>query len=84
MKKTALFLLILFVFVSCKNDKTSEALAMLKQAADKLPDVSEVQYHYAASLLKSGKEKEARQILEKLLESGKSFDGREEARRLLE
>ena len=54
----------------------------LKQAMKKLSGVPEVRYHYAVALLKSGEEKEALQMLGKLLEENRSFEGRDEAERL--
>ncbi len=44
----------------------------------------EVQYHYAIALLKSGEEEPARKILGKLLRSGKSFEGREAAEKIMQ
>ena len=56
---------------------------MLEQALKALPQVPEVQYHYAVALMRTGEEQEARQMLEQLLETGKQFEGREEVKRLL-
>jgi len=56
---------------------------ILEQVMKDLPGVPEVRYHYAVALLKSSEENEARKILGKLLEDGKSFEGREEAEQLL-
>ena len=66
-----------------KNNKTAEALTLLKQAANKLPDVPEVQYHYAKALFSSGDTVAATKILKSLVESGKAFDGRNDAKKLL-
>jgi len=70
-------------WILLKNNKTAEALTMLKRAADKLPDVHEVQYHYAKALYSSGDAAAARKILKPLIESGKAFDGRSDAKRML-
>ena len=66
-----------------KNNKTAEALPILKRAADRLPDVPEVQYHYARALFLSGDKTAARKILAPLVRSGKAFDGRTDAEKML-
>ena len=66
-------------WILLKNNKTTEAHTMLKQAAEMLPDVAEVQYHYAKVLYRTGDTAQARGILETLIESGKDFDGRSDA-----
>lgn len=70
-------------WILLKNNKIAEALTMLKQAAAKLPDVPEVQYHYAKALFKSGDAAAAKRVLEPLIESGKVFDGRNDAEKML-
>ncbi|MEE9302497.1 MAG: XrtA/PEP-CTERM system TPR-repeat protein PrsT [Thiotrichaceae bacterium] len=56
---------------------------LLKQAMEKLSTVSEVRYHYAVALLKSGKKRQAQQMLKKLLNEDKSFVGHEDAQQIL-
>mgnify|MGYP000577697859 CR=1 FL=1 len=70
-------------WILLKNNKTAEALIMLKQAAKKLPGVPEVQYHYAKALFNSGDTDAAVAILKPLIESGKVFDGRIDAEKML-
>jgi len=70
-------------WILLKNNKTSEAHTMLKQAAEMLPDVPEVQYHYAKALFKTGDVAAANRILKPLIESGKAFDGRIDAEKIL-
>jgi len=70
-------------WILLKNNKTSEAHTMLKQAADMLPDVPEVQYHYAKALIRTGDTAAATRILKPLIESGKAFDGRIDAEKML-
>jgi len=70
-------------WILLKNDKLSEALTMLKQAADKLPGVPEVQYHYAKALYMSGDKAAAKKILKPLIASGKDFDGRIDAEKIV-
>jgi putative PEP-CTERM system TPR-repeat lipoprotein len=60
-----------------------EGLRYLREAASAMPDVGEVQYHYAAALQQTGNESAARQILEKALAKRDHFRGRDDAERLL-
>ena len=70
-------------WILLKNNKLSEALSMLKLAAGNLPGVPEVQYHYAKALYLSGDKTAARKILKPLIASGKEFDGRTDAEKML-
>jgi len=60
-----------------------KGLRVLEQAIRQLPDVPEVQYHYAVALMKTGDKAKAQQLLQKLLDSGAAFEGQDDARRLL-
>jgi len=53
-------------------------------ASGKLPKVQEVSYHLAVAKLELGEKSEARAILQELLNSGKNFDGKENAQTLLD
>jgi putative PEP-CTERM system TPR-repeat lipoprotein len=57
---------------------------VLKQAVAQAPDNPEIQYHYAAALLKSGRKDEGIRMLEKLISNNKAFSGRDDARQILE
>ena len=67
-----------------QQGQVDKGRGLLKQAMQKLPDVPEVQYHYAVALLKSGEKTEARKLLNQLLQSEGSFAGREDIPALLE
>lgn len=61
------------------------ALDVLKLAAEKQPNAKEVQYHYIAALVASGKrDKDVQQILEDILSTDQEFNGKKEAQQLLE
>jgi cellulose synthase operon protein C len=60
-----------------------ESLPYLREAASAMPDVGEVQYHYAVALQQTGDESAARHVLEKTLAKRDRFHGRDEAERLL-
>ena len=70
-------------WILLKNNKKLEALTILKPAAAMLPDVPEVQYHYANALFETGDTAAAERILKPLVESGKAFEGRADAERML-
>ncbi|MBT8438481.1 MAG: tetratricopeptide repeat protein, partial [Gammaproteobacteria bacterium] len=57
---------------------------VLEQALQGLPDVAEVQYHYAVALAKTGETIEAKKRLKLLLQKQQSFTGIEDARVLLQ
>ena len=59
------------------------ALGLLRQAAEKMPEARDVQYHLAAALAQSGKKAESREILERILGTELVFSARQEAQRLL-
>ena len=66
-----------------QQGQVAKGKRILEQVMKSLPEVPEVQYHYAVALLKSGEEKEARKILGRLLEETRSFEGREAAEQLM-
>ena len=71
-------------WILLQNGQTDKAVALLKQAADAMPGVADVQYHYAVALHQAGDRQQARKLLQSLLDSGVRFEGREQARRLLQ
>ncbi|SFP45877.1 putative PEP-CTERM system TPR-repeat lipoprotein [Nitrosomonas cryotolerans] len=61
----------------------TRALPLLEKAAFLAPEASEIQYHHAFGLVKSGDRTKARDILEKLLVSDKNFPRFNDAQALL-
>lgn len=70
-------------WILIEQGNTARGLPLLQKAVSLAPDVEEIRYHFAAGLVKSGDKAKARNELEKLLSSGRSFPNREEARALL-
>jgi tetratricopeptide (TPR) repeat protein len=59
------------------------AATLLKEASEKLPASSEIRYHYAMALLKTGDKQGARHELTQALAGNPTFEGVEEARKTL-
>jgi tetratricopeptide (TPR) repeat protein len=70
-------------WILVKQARVDEGLKILEKAIKVLPNTPEVQYHYAVALLRTGHAAQAKKILGNLLESSKSFEGREDAENLL-
>lgn len=66
-----------------QQGQVDKGVRLLEKAFSALPEVAEVQYHYAVALIESGKDDKGREILGKLLDSNKSFEGREAAEQLM-
>ncbi len=66
-----------------EQGNTARGLEMLQRAAAQAPRNTEIRYHLAAALAKSGEKAKARKELENLLESTQQFPQREAARTLL-
>ncbi len=60
------------------------ASRLLRMAMVDLSSIADVQYHYAVSLIKAGRESEGKKVLKELLDSGKAFDERDKAMKLLQ
>jgi tetratricopeptide (TPR) repeat protein len=71
-------------WVKLKAGQVAEAVVLLQQAADGLPNVPAVRYHLAMAQLQSGDSSAARRNLELVLASEQKFQGRDDARRALE
>ena len=50
----------------------------------KAPHIPEIRYHMAVALAKAGRRDESRKVLDRLLKTGKDFQGVDEARKLRE
>jgi putative PEP-CTERM system TPR-repeat lipoprotein len=62
----------------------SEAIPHLSRAAELAPNAPEIRYHLASALAADGKSAEARSILTTVVNGSRDFEGKTEARRLLE
>jgi putative PEP-CTERM system TPR-repeat lipoprotein len=67
-----------------QNGDTRRGLILLQEAAVKAPHIPEIRYHMAVALARAGRHDEARKVLDRLLRTGKDFQGVEEARKLRE
>jgi Tfp pilus assembly protein PilF len=70
-------------WVLVQQGKVEKGKRVLAQAANALQGVPEVQYHYAVALMRSGEEAKARELLQRLLEEGGDFEGRDQAEKLM-
>lgn len=70
-------------WILAERGDTARALTLLRAAADKAPMSTEIQFHWAATLAKSGDKAQARKALESLLTKNKDFAKRQEAQAML-
>jgi tetratricopeptide (TPR) repeat protein len=66
------------------QNRASEAIPHLSRAAELAPNEPEIRYHLASALAADGKPSEARSILTTVVNGSRDFEGKAEARRLLE
>ena len=71
-------------WVLTQNGHLVNGRKYLKIAIQKLPDNDEVQFHYATNLVLSGETESGSEILKNLIESGRPFNGRQDAITMLE
>jgi tetratricopeptide (TPR) repeat protein len=67
-----------------KMGNYNRAQGLLDRALSKNPDDPMFNYHLAMVLYSLGQINEARKIIEKTLQTGEAFDGREKAEKLLD
>ena len=70
-------------WILVREGQGTRALGYLERAAQLDPQDTQLQYHYAYALAKTGRAAQARKILLKILSSPRPFDGRAAAQRLL-
>lgn len=70
-------------WILARGGKAGGAVDYLEHAAQLDPADPSIQYHLAYALAKTGQKAAAREILDKLLATGKAFDARQQARQLL-
>jgi cellulose synthase operon protein C len=71
-------------WILVKNGDIGQGLSLLEQAATKLPQHPDVQYHLAAARAQSGDKAGATEIISMLLKSQDRFDARPDAAKLLQ
>ncbi|MDB5771164.1 MAG: hypothetical protein JWM42_1538 [Burkholderia sp.] len=70
-------------WILVEQGNTSHGLPLLQKAASLAPAFSDIRYHLAQALAKSGDNAGAKKELEQLLASGKTFAGVDDAKQLL-
>ncbi len=71
-------------WVYFKMDDHPMALRFLGRAASKAPENGTINYHMAMASLKGGKSDQAKEYFRKAAESKEDFDGKEEAKKMIE
>jgi predicted Zn-dependent protease len=70
-------------WVYFKNGQLDQAIRVLRRAVERDPTAGLHKYHLGLALMKKGDEREAREVLQRAVESKVPFPGIEEARKLL-
>jgi thioredoxin-like negative regulator of GroEL len=70
-------------WILVEQGKTARGLGLLQKAAEKAPASTEIRYHLAAALAKSGDNARAREELVDILAKDKQFPKRQEVQTLL-
>jgi putative PEP-CTERM system TPR-repeat lipoprotein len=67
-----------------QNGDINRGLVLLQEAAVKAPHIPEIRYHVAVALARAGRHDESLKVLNRLLKTGKEFQGVDDARKLRE
>ena len=70
-------------WILVQQGQVEKGRRILEQAMKELPDVAEIRYHYAVAVYRSGEKIEAKKLLNRILQDNPSFDGREDAQKLM-
>jgi len=70
-------------WVHFKNGQLDQAIRVLRRAVERDPNAALHKYHLGAALMKKGEEREAREFLQRAVESKTPFPGIEDAKKLL-
>jgi tetratricopeptide (TPR) repeat protein len=70
-------------WVMIQQGSAEEGEVLLRKAIEMENGRAEIRYHHAVALIKLGRNEEARDTLQKILESGEEFAGREDAGKLM-
>jgi Tfp pilus assembly protein PilF len=70
-------------WVHFRNGQVDQAIRVLRRAVERDPNAGLHKYHLGLALMKKGEEREAREVLQRAVESKVPFPGIEEAKKLL-
>ena len=71
-------------WIQLQNGQADKAVKLLKETARKAPKNPDIAYHYAVALERTGKQGEARALLQKVLGDKQGFENRPQAEALLQ
>lgn len=70
-------------WILVENGQVARGVELLRKATDKAPNADTIRYHYALALMRTGNQRQAKQELDTLIKSKRSFPELEEAKTLL-